>query len=715
MSCRWLLPLLLLAATGLVRADGPADNMVDRVRPIPPKGIALSAADRSALQAGVDALGKEIDGLRDDLKKKPDLLRLLPDVQIYHNAVRYAVAYDELFRIREIAVAKKLLEQGLERARQLREGHAPWNTATGLVVRGYVSKIDGSVQPYGLVVPASYRPDTPHSFRLDVWCHGRGENLSELSFIDGRQTSPGEFTPTNAFVLHPYGRYCNANKFAGEIDLFEALDDIKTHYPIDEDRLVMRGFSMGGASSWQFAVHYPSVWAAAAPGAGFSETADFLKVFQREKVQPSWYEQKLWHLYDCTDYAINLYHCPTVAYSGEKDPQKQAADMMAKALQEEGIEMVHVIGANARHHYTPEAKAEINRRIDQAIRSGRTLLSTRIHFTTWTLRYNRCAWVQVDGLEQHWERARVDAYLWGNPDQVEADGEPKLVPKIITRNVSALTLAIPGVFNSWDIFQKKPNLAIDGDLVESPKPLSDRSWTAHFRKVEGHWIPVPSADDGTLRKRHGLQGPIDDAFMDSFLMVRPTGPVLNDKVGKWTAAEMRHAIEHWRRQFRGEARVKDDKEITDADIAAYNLVLWGDPSSNALLARIADKLPVKWEKDAVRIERASYDAGHHVPVLIYPNPLNPKRYVVLNSGFTFREYDYLNNARQVPKLPDFAVVDIDVPVSSRAPGGIVTAGFFDESCACPSRSLGRVGKHLTKPYDPRNRSRCRRGTHRGFD
>ena len=51
---------------------------------------------------------------------------------------------------------------------------------------------------------------------------------------------------------------------------------------------------------------------------------------------------------------------------------------------------------------------------------------------------------------------------------------------------------------------------------------------------------------------------------------------------------------------------------------------------------------------------------------------------MLNSGFTFREYDYLNNARQVPKLPDFAVVDVDVPMSSRSPGGIVTAGFFNE-------------------------------------
>jgi len=51
----------------------------------------------------------------------------------------------------------------------------------------------------------------------------------------------------------------------------------------------------------------------------------------------------------------------------------------------------------------------------------------------------------------------------------------------------------------------------------------------------------------------------------------------------------------------------------------------------------------------------------------------------LNSGFTFREYDYLNNARQTPKLPDYAVVDVRVPVSSRAPGGIVAAGFFGEN------------------------------------
>ena len=107
-------------------------------------------------------------------------------------------------------------------------------------------------------------------------------------------------------------------------------------------------------------------------------------------------------------------------------------------------------------------------------------------------------------------------------------------------------------------------------------------------------------------------------------------------------------------------------------------MLWGDPSSNKVLAKIADKLPIRWDGDKVVVGADTFPAADHVPVLIYPNPLNPKKYVVLNSGFTFREYDYLNNARQMPKLPDYAVIDVRTPPSSRLPGAIAAAGFFDE-------------------------------------
>jgi hypothetical protein len=671
-TARWLLVPSALVFAALLRADGPADNQPDKVRPIPPPGIAVPDKDRKEIQAGLDDLGKDIEALRKDLHGKPALLELLPDIEIFPKAVRYALAYNEFYNPREFDVARRLLQEGRDRAQQIRVGETPWTTASGLVVRGYRSKIDGSVQPYGLVVPASFRANTPFDFRLDVWCHGRGETLTELNFINDRQRSPGQFTPKNAFVLHLYGRYCNANKLAGEIDGLEALEHVRAHYPIDENRILVRGFSMGGAACWQFAVHYPGLWCAAAPGAGFSETADFLRVFQNEKVEPTWWERKLWHLYDCTDWAGNLYNCPVVAYSGENDRQKQAADKMAEAMKQEGLTLVHLVGPKTGHSYEPSMKKELDRRMDHLARHGRDAVPSRLVFTTWTLRYNRCRWLTVDGLGEHWKRASVEAAVGGDSDFT-----------LRTKNVTALTLHFePGAYPLESA--EGPIVTIDDEEIKGPPSLSDRSWIAHFRKQDKAWEAVEKPVESGLHKRHGLQGPIDDAFLDTFLMVRPTGKPLNERVGAWAKGEMAHAIDHWRKQFRGDAPVKDDTDVSEADIAGSNLILWGDPGSNKILAKIANKLPVRWTAQEVRLGKDNYPAAHHVPVLIYPNPVNPKRYVVLNSGFTYREYDYLNNARQVPKLPDFAVIDVRTPPSSRQPGKVATAGFFNEDWQLPT-------------------------------
>lgn len=636
------------------------------IRTIPPPGIEVPAADRAELEADISALGAELESLRASLKDKPALLDLLPDVQIFYNAARYALTYNEFFKPEEIAAAKAQLKQGRERAAQLKQGRAPWMTETGLVVRGYRSEIDGSVQPYGLVVPATYRPNSPHHYRLDVWFHGRGETLSEVNFIADRQKNPGQFTPPDAFVLHPYGRYCNANRFAGEVDTFEAMAAVKKHYPIDERRQVVRGFSMGGAACWLFATHHAGMWVAAAPGAGFSETEGFLKIAADGPNRLSWYEQKLWHLYDATDYAANLFNLPLVAYSGEIDGQKQAADMMARALKAEGIEMTHIIGPQTAHKYHPDSIVEINRRIDAIATRGLTDVPREVKFTTWTLRYNKQFWVTVDALGEHWERARVDAAI-----------RDASTVQVKTQNVTALTLDLPPGACPLDV-TRKPTVILDDQKLEAAPVMSDRSWRASFVKANGKWAAASSANNSALVKKHGLQGPIDDAFMSRFMMVRPTGKAMNDAVGAWTLNEMRHAVTHWRQQFRGEAQVKDDAAITDADIASSNLILWGDPSSNKILARIADKLPIRWDAAGIHVGAETYAAGGHVPVLIYPNPLNPEHYVVINSGFTFREFDYLNNARQTPKLPDYAVVDISVPPSPRAVGRIVNAGFFGE-------------------------------------
>ncbi len=457
--------------------------------------------------------------------------------------------------------------------------------------------------------------------------------------------------------------------------MLEAMAAVKKHYPIDENRVLVIGFSMGGAMAWEFAVHYTDLWTAASPGAGFAETEEFLKAFQKEDVSTSpWYERALYHLYDCTDYAANLSNLPVFAYGGEIDPQKQASDIMLQATQAEGVKIKRFVGPKTPHRYELATKEQMDQEIDSVVDKGRNPVPESVRLETWTLRYNHMYWMTIDGLAHHWLRACAEAGGLYEPASHQYGFA------VMSQNVTALTLCF-GAGECPLAPGQKPVVRLDGHVeIECTPVNADRSWAAHFVKLKDKWRRTDERGfpDSSPRKIHGLQGPIDDAFMDHFLVVRPTGKSLNEKTGAWEKSECDHAIDHWRKQFRGEAIVKNDDQVTDEDIAAGNLILFGDPSSNALIGRIVGKLPISWDAQAVKLGEHAFDASHHVPVLIYPNPLHPDHYVVINSGFTYREYDYLNNARQTPKLPDYAIIDVDIPATSRSPGGVAAAGFFGE-------------------------------------
>ena len=177
-----ILPIVVLCVLTTDRfaiADGPADNTIDGVRRVPKLGVEVSEADRQELTEGLQSLQAKIEKLGN--LKAPLAKELLPDVLIFHRAVDQALRFQEFFDPKEIAVGKSLLKQGDQRADQLLAGEAPWTKQTGVVVRGYVSKIDRTVQPYGLVIPASYSFDGTEKHRLDFWFHGRGETLSEVN------------------------------------------------------------------------------------------------------------------------------------------------------------------------------------------------------------------------------------------------------------------------------------------------------------------------------------------------------------------------------------------------------------------------------------------------------------------------------------------------------------------------------------------------------
>jgi hypothetical protein len=91
-----------------------------------------------------------------------------------------------------------------------------------------------------------------------------------------------------------------------------------------------------------------------------------------------------------------------------------------------------------------------------------------------------------------------------------------------------------------------------------------------------------------------------------------------------------------------------------------------------VIAQAIGKLPLKWSKETITLAGHTVDAATHAPVLIYPNPLNPNHYVVINSGHTFSDADWRGtNANLYPHVGDYALIALQDQAT-------VHSGFFDE-------------------------------------
>jgi hypothetical protein len=170
---------------------------------------------------------------------------------------------------------------------------------------------------------------------------------------------------------------------------------------------------------------------------------------------------------------------------------------------------------------------------------------------------------------------------------------------------------------------------------------------------------------------------MDDAFVSRFIVVLPDGPGISEKTTKWAAAESAHFLTRWRSLMRGDALVKTASQVMPEDMQTANLILWGDIRSNPLIARMIQKLPVKWTPDIISIDGVTLPTATHTLLMTYPNPLAPQRRIVVNSGLTFRESHDRTNSLQNPKLPDWTVLDVTQPPNAETAGKVVAADFFD--------------------------------------
>ncbi|TWU57070.1 Prolyl oligopeptidase family protein [Rubripirellula tenax] len=639
---------------------------------LPPTGIEIDAAVAQKLKTRVADLDLEIASQKSDATDASDWT---PDVEVLVRAVRLALQQNLFFKESEVKDASRLLDEAERRLKAAKSGDRGlkllgWNGKASkeptLLVGGFTSDIDDSVQPYGLVVPATFSENFsggrgPH--RLDVWLHGRGDTKTEIPFLKERMTKVGEYAPAGTFVLHPFGRHCVAFKFAGETDVYEAIDHVAELVSVDRDRVAMRGFSMGGAGVWHMAVHDPTRWFAANPGAGFVDTIVYQGWTEKSPVEWTPTRTKLLNWYDVLPWVTNLRNTSLVAYSGEVDKQREAAERVTAAAKAAGIEYEHIIGKDMGHKIDPPSAKKIDGLLQRLAKSDPPSPRRKIDFVTYHLRYHQADWLSVEGLAEQFSPGRVGAELVDDHSV-----------KITTDGVTRLRLNFAK--SGWPGDAVPVRVDIDGQSVEAVDGGKAKGLQCELYR-DGDW-KLERDFAKTLRKRPGVQGPIDDAFCGRFVFVSPSRPAVHGNVQRWIDREMAYASQRWQTLMRGEARFVKDTDVTEEMIASCHLVCFGDFTSNRYLAGIAGGLPIQWNKETIAVGGKSFDPVNHAVAMCFPNPKNPHRYVVVNSGMTFREFSNTSNSRQIAMLPDWAVIDVTAEDDTIFAGHIAADGFFDE-------------------------------------
>jgi len=642
---------------------------------LPPKPSAdLSPEQQGAIEKRLAAVTAQFQAVKKHERAA--------DADIFLKAVRYALEFHEWSDKKPedgVKKANALLDEAVKRIDLLKQDKTPWMDGSGQKVLGFYSKIDDSPQPYGVEVPEGLEfGKNKKEVPMWIWLHGRGDTTTDLHFVYSRLMAkkPGQFQPKGTIVIHPFGRYCNGWKSAGETDVFEARDDATARFNADENRIALAGFSMGGAGAWHIGAHFADQWACVHTGAGFVDVKRYQKVTP-EKLPP-WYEQVLWGVYDVPDYALNFKNVPLISYSGENDSQRDGAEYMTEVFAKHGMSRPHLIGPGMGHKYHPEVIKDVQKLIEEAVTKERDPMPKKVVLQTKTLEYSKMFWVTLISQELPWQDTRIEA---------EIEGDGNLI--ITTQNVTGFDIS-PAV--------KVSSLGIDG--VKLPATGS------HLRKDDqGRWTVKDSTKETKEELPHGkhpsLAGPVEVGLKRPFLVVLPDGAAASTAVDTWVKAESEHFLLRWRSLMRGDALVKSASKVTKDDMLRCTLVLWGDTMSNSLVAKIlaaksVQKLPFTWDSKQLQVGTQTFDGGTHVPVMVRPNPLEPRSMIILNSGLTFREAHDKTNSLQNPKLPDWAILDITQPPNAESAGKVVAADFFDQHWQVIPRVVSPESREIPK-------------------
>ncbi len=458
----------------------------------------------------------------------------------------------------------------------------------------YESPVDDSGQPFRIDIPTDYDP--AHPAPLAVYMHGYSGNHIEHSA--GMVAHPGYFE------ISVLGRSRGGGYLAlSEADVLQVVDYAVAHWSIDPDRISLNGGSMGGGGTYRLGSRYPQRWCSGRTTCGYASYAP------------------MGNLLTLPIYATHSADDPTVSVLHDVGPLSRLRDMGGRVIFDETNGYGHAVWdykeGNARgmawERFQVRPDSRSVRRIDYTALDGGAV---------------RGWWAEVAEWGPSPKAARF----------VLAKGSPNLLYADLT-NIARLRLRLAeSPFDRSVALQVSVNGAVPFTL---PAPLPESAVLALGEKGWG-FEERPAPPPFCL---HAPGGATLLYGGEPLLIVYGTSGGEAERTAMRSAAEAagRSPNAGWpddsggagidkvphSQNLYGSLNVKADVDVTDGDIARCHLVLIGTAVQNAVVARLADSLPVRFDGATVTCSdgEAFRADGALVLGLVHYNPLSPQRLI----------------------------------------------------------------------------------------
>jgi pimeloyl-ACP methyl ester carboxylesterase len=481
------------------------------------------------------------------------------------------------------ATWKRLLER-LEEARSAWEkGEGDfYGTSPGFREDAYVSDVDLTAQPYLLYVssrPLDKRP-------LVVYLHGYVPGYCRADWIGPLSMEYVQYEEAGAIYVTPFARSNTDFLTVGETDVLDVIAEMKRRFSIDENRVYVVGYSMGGSGVWTLLAHYPDIWAGALVLSGRTDYY-FWQNLDRNELSP-WLNAMI--LADNpVDQPENFAHVPLLVFHGDSDwvVKSPHSTRMVEKLKALGspVEFYWIRGAD---HWRAGAILYEDT-ITQKLLSYRRNLPSKFTTKTWLTKYADWRGITVLAPEDTLSTVSVQADFGARTVKTE----------------NALFVSTPPGFTpeGFAKLHETPDSAIWG---------------------KGLWAGAEYAPCRSKSPR--LPGTFRDLTSHPFAVVYGTKGTRAESLE--TAARSFAAM--WRDFTNCPALVYKDTGLPQGMEKERSLILFGEASENTWTERVAPALPFSIVNGAVTLGKITQKLeptdGY---IITYPSPLACGRYVAL--------------------------------------------------------------------------------------